>query len=90
MHDTICDSSFKVDLRILHDKIKQRCNTENDVTIVEAAEEDLGNAKFVSDRSKLSVESKTIIDRYLMDGVNITSVDSLQISGLQVFFKYIS
>ncbi|KAG1046726.1 hypothetical protein G6F43_010801 [Rhizopus delemar] len=86
MHDTICDSSFKVDLRILHDKIKQRYNTENDVAIMEAAVEGSGNAKFVSDRFKLSIENKMIIDRYLMDGVDITSVDSLQISGLQVFF----
>ncbi|KAG0822499.1 hypothetical protein G6F18_011751 [Rhizopus arrhizus] len=86
MHDTIRDSSFKVDMRILHDKIKQRYNTENDIAIMEASEEGHGNAKFVNDRVKLSIESKTIIDRYLMDGVDITSVDSLQISGLQVFF----
>ncbi|EIE85663.1 hypothetical protein RO3G_10373 [Rhizopus delemar RA 99-880] len=58
MHDTICDSSFKVDLRILHDKIKQRYNTENDVAIMEAAVEGSGNAKFVSDRFKLSIEKQ--------------------------------
>lgn len=85
MNDTISDTTFKVDLRILHDKIQQRYNTENGIAVMEAAEEDPGNAKFVADRCKLSIENKMIIDRYLMDGVCINSVDSLQICGLQVF-----
>lgn len=34
---------------------------------------------------KLSIENKTIVDRYLLDGVMIKSMDSLQISGLEAF-----
>jgi hypothetical protein len=86
LHDTISDASFKIDLRIIDDKLKQRYNTENDIAVMEAAEEDAGNAKFIFDRCKLSIENKMIIDKYLMNGVAISSVDSLQISGLQVFF----
>jgi hypothetical protein len=86
MHDTVSDTNFKVDLRIINDKIIQRYNTENDIAVAEVAEEDSGDAKFVSDRYKISIENKVIIDRYLLDGVKIISVDALQISGLQVFF----
>ncbi|KAL4207380.1 hypothetical protein CU097_005653 [Rhizopus azygosporus] len=84
--DTISDASFKVDLRILNDKLEQRYNTEYDIAIMKAAEEDPGNTKFISDRCKLSIKNKVIIDKYLMDGVNIISIDSLQNSGLQAFF----
>lgn len=85
MNDTISDTTFKVDLRILHYKIQQRYNTENDIAVMEAAEEEPGNAKFVADRCKLSIENKIIIDIYLIDDVCISSVNSLQICGLQAF-----
>ncbi|GAA5816146.1 hypothetical protein MFLAVUS_009672 [Mucor flavus] len=84
--DTISDGRLKVDMRILNDKTKQRYNFESDISVMEASEEYPGDAKFISDRCKLSIENKTIIDRFLVDGIKITSVDSLQISGLEVFF----
>ncbi|RCH91528.1 hypothetical protein CU097_010378 [Rhizopus azygosporus] len=80
MQGTISDASFKVDLRVLNDKLKQRYNTEYDRTIMEAAENGPGNTKFISNRCKLSIKNKVVIDKYLMDGVNIISIDPLQIS----------
>ncbi|KAI9258711.1 hypothetical protein EDC94DRAFT_641369 [Helicostylum pulchrum] len=86
LHDTIAGGNLKVDLRIINDNMVQRYNTENDVSVMEAAEECPSDAKFISDRFKLSIENKTIIDRFLLNGVKIYSVDSLQISGLEIFF----
>ncbi|KAG1443983.1 hypothetical protein G6F56_010473 [Rhizopus delemar] len=83
--DTVKDMSLKVDLRILHDGIKQRYNIENEVGVVEVAEEDPGDAKFNGDRCKVLIENKAIIDRYLLDGCFVDSVDSLQICGLEIF-----
>ncbi|RCH80516.1 hypothetical protein CU097_001015, partial [Rhizopus azygosporus] len=74
---------FKVDMRLVNDKIKQCHSIENDVSIMEATEEYAGDAKFVSDRCKLSIENKTITDRFLLDSVKTTSIDSLQICGLE-------
>ncbi|KAI8334460.1 hypothetical protein BD560DRAFT_316863, partial [Blakeslea trispora] len=51
-----------------------------------AAAEDTGDAKFISDRFKLSIENKVIIDNYLLDGVLLSSVNSLQVSGLGIYF----
>lgn len=76
LHDTISDARFKVDMRIINDKIKQRHNIENEVSIMEAAEEYAGDAKLVFYRCKLSIESKTIIDRFSLDSVKTTSIDS--------------
>lgn len=73
-------------MRILNDKMNQHYNVEHDVSVMEAAEEAPGDAKFVSDRCKLSIENKTIIDIFLLNGVRITSIGSLQISGLEAFF----
>lgn len=86
LHDTMADKMLKVDMRVLNDKIIQRHNVENDISVMEAAEEAPGEAKFVLDRCKLSIENKTIIDRFLLNGVKILSINSLQISGLEVFF----
>ncbi|KAG2195016.1 hypothetical protein INT47_005616, partial [Mucor saturninus] len=52
MHDTISDIVLKVDVRIIHDSIKQRYNVENEVGVAEAAEENPGKVKFHSDRCK--------------------------------------
>ncbi|KAI8051705.1 hypothetical protein BDF21DRAFT_441288 [Thamnidium elegans] len=78
LYNTISDVRLKVDRRILNDKINQRYNIENDISVMDV--------KFVSDRCKLSIENKTIIDKFLLDGVKITSIDSLQIPGLDFFF----
>ncbi|EIE80406.1 hypothetical protein RO3G_05111 [Rhizopus delemar RA 99-880] len=66
--------------------MKQRYNAERDVAVLEAAEEDAGNAKFVFDRFKISIENKAIIDNYLLDGALLNSVNSLQVSGLGIYF----
>lgn len=89
MHDTVFDTNFKVHLLIINSIIIQRYNTENDIAVAGVAEEDSGDAWFVSIRYKISIENKVIIDRYLLDGIKIISVDALQISGLQLFFKHI-
>ncbi|CAO3693081.1 unnamed protein product [Rhizopus stolonifer] len=85
-HLTVKDMSLKVDLRILHDSIKQRYNVENEVGVAEAAEEGPGDSKFKSDRCKVLIESKAVVDRYLLDGCFVDNVDSLQICGLEIFF----
>lgn len=86
LHDTIKDLTFKVDMRILHDRISQHHNVESEVEVVEAAEEDPEDIKFNSDRCKVLIENKAIVDRYLMEGCFVDNVDSLQICGLKVFF----
>ncbi|KAG1472311.1 hypothetical protein G6F56_001610 [Rhizopus delemar] len=86
LHDTIGDMVLKVDLRIIHDSIKQRHNFENEVGVAEAAEENPGSAKFNSDRCKVLIESKAIVDRFILDGCPIDNVDSLQICGMEAYF----
>ncbi|KAG1166505.1 hypothetical protein G6F36_012918 [Rhizopus arrhizus] len=46
LHDTIGDIVLKVDLRIIHDSIKQRYNVENEVGVAEVAEENPGSIYF--------------------------------------------
>ncbi|KAI8890553.1 hypothetical protein K501DRAFT_168606 [Backusella circina FSU 941] len=86
LNDAVSDATLKVDLRIINDKTIQRYNVEYDMTVMEAAEEDAGNKKFVLDRCKLSIETKVIIDDHLMNGVLTSSVTSLQISGFTIYF----
>ncbi|OBZ91643.1 hypothetical protein A0J61_00313 [Choanephora cucurbitarum] len=66
--------------------MKQRYNTEHDVAVLEAAAEDAGNPKFIFDRVKISIENKVIIDNHLLDGSLLSSVNYLQVSGLEVHF----
>ncbi|KAI9275280.1 hypothetical protein EDC94DRAFT_638353 [Helicostylum pulchrum] len=84
--DTISDLLLKVDMRILHDSVRQRFNVETDLGVLEAAEEDPGDVKYTSDRCKVTIESKAIIDKFVLDGCLIDSVDSLQVSGLELHF----
>lgn len=67
LHDTIGYIVLKVDLRIIHDSMKQRCNVENEVGVAEAAEENPGKLKFNSDHSKVLIESKAMVDRFVLD-----------------------
>ncbi|GAA5795128.1 hypothetical protein HPULCUR_000480 [Helicostylum pulchrum] len=73
-------------MRILHDSVRQRFNVETDLGVLEAAEEDPGDVKYTSDRCKVTIESKAIIDKFVLDGCLIDSVDSLQVSGLELHF----
>ncbi|KAG2195018.1 hypothetical protein INT47_005618 [Mucor saturninus] len=82
----IGDIVLKVDLRIIHDSIKQRYNVENEVGVAEAAEESPGKVKFSSDRCKVLIESKVIVDRFILDSCHIDNVDSLQICGMEIYF----
>lgn len=86
LHDTIGDMVLKVDLRIIHNSVKQRYNVENEVGVAEAAEENPGRAKFNSDRCKVLIESKAIVDRFILNGCHIDNVDSLQICGKEIYF----
>ncbi|EIE87918.1 hypothetical protein RO3G_12629 [Rhizopus delemar RA 99-880] len=86
VHDTVSDLLLKVDLRILHDRVRQRYNIETDVGVFEAAEEEPVNAKYVGDRCKVMIESKAVIDRFVLDGCLIDSVDPLQVCGLEIHF----
>ncbi|CEP11105.1 hypothetical protein [Parasitella parasitica] len=54
VHDTVSDLLLKVDLGILHDKVRQRYNFETDVGVFEAAEEEPGNVKYIGDRCRAS------------------------------------
>ncbi|KAL7326746.1 hypothetical protein PS15p_209036 [Mucor circinelloides] len=77
--------SLKVDLRVLDDEVIQRYNQETEVAVAEFAKSLPGYAKFTSDRSKLQIEAKVVIDNHIRNDTNITSVESLQICGLEVF-----
>lgn len=90
LHDTVTNLPLKVDMRILHDRRRQGFDVETNVGAMEAAEEDPGDAKYLSDRCKVLVESKAMIDKFLLDGCLIDTVDSLQICGLEVYFGSIS
>lgn len=78
LHDTIGDVVLKADLRTLHDNIKQRYNVESEAGVAEAAEKNPGAVKFKSNRSKVLIESKAVIDRSILDGYHIDNVDSLR------------
>ncbi|KAG2230781.1 hypothetical protein INT48_006803 [Thamnidium elegans] len=86
LNDTVSETALNVDLRVLNDKMKQRYNVEHDIAVLEAAEGDPGNTKFIFDRFKISIENKVIIDNYLLDGALLSSVNSLQVSGLGIHF----
>ncbi|KAL0138629.1 hypothetical protein V8B55DRAFT_1564823 [Mucor lusitanicus] len=86
LHDTVTNLPLKVDMRILHDRRRQGFDVETNVGAMEAAEEDPGDAKYLSDRCKVLVESKAMIDKFLLDGCLIDTVDSLQF----VYFGSIS
>lgn len=88
MNDTISEASLKVDLRVINDKIKQRYNVEHDVAVMEAAEEDAGDSKFIFDRCKLSIGSKGTFNKYLLDGAPINYMSLVQVSGLGVPFLH--
>lgn len=77
--------SLKVDLRVLDDEVVQRYSQETEVAVAKFAKSSPGCAKFTSDRSKLQIEAKVVIDNHIRNDTNITSVDSLQICGLEVF-----
>lgn len=53
---------------------------------METTEEDAENCKFISDRCKLSIGNKIIIDNCLLDCALTSFVKSLQISGFTIYF----
>ena len=60
--------NLKVDIRVLHDGLKQRNNVAKEVEVTEFAEEGPGDARFNGDRCKVHIENEAVINRYLMDG----------------------
>ncbi|KAI9357551.1 hypothetical protein BD770DRAFT_472877 [Pilaira anomala] len=79
-----------VNLGILHDRIRQGQNVEIDIGAMEAAEEQSGDPKYIFDKCKVLLESKAMIDRFLLDGCLVDSVDSLQICGLEAHFVHLT
>ncbi|KAI8886859.1 hypothetical protein K501DRAFT_292609 [Backusella circina FSU 941] len=86
VHDTVSDLPLKVNRRTLHDRVRQRYNVKTDISAFEAAEEKPGNVKYINDRFKVMIESKAVIDRFVLDGCLIDSVNSLQVCGLEIHF----
>ncbi|KAI7898204.1 uncharacterized protein BX663DRAFT_533437 [Cokeromyces recurvatus] len=86
LHDTIGDMVLKVDLCIIHDSMKQRYNVENEIGVIEAAEENPGSIKFNSDQCKVLIESKAIVGRFILNSCHIDNVNSLQICGMEIYF----
>ncbi|RCH84985.1 hypothetical protein CU097_007688 [Rhizopus azygosporus] len=76
VRDTVSDLLLMAGLRILHNRVRQRYNIETDVGTFEAAEEVPENAKYIGDRCKVMIESKAIIDKFVLDGRLIDSIDS--------------
>ncbi|CAO3625749.1 unnamed protein product [Mucor hiemalis] len=60
---------------------RQGQNVETDIGAMEAAEEQPGDAK-----CKVLLESKAMVDRFLLDGRLVDSADSLQMCGLEAHF----
>lgn len=85
-HITVSDILLKADLRILRSEIRPRYKVETDFGAFEAAEEEPEDFKYTSGRCKVLIESKDIIDKFVLDGCLIDSVDSLQLCGLKIRF----
>jgi hypothetical protein len=86
LHDTVSDLLSKADSRVLHDQVRQRHDVESDVGVFEAAEESQRDAMYIGNRCKVVIKSKTVIDKFVLDGCLIDSADSLQVCGLEVHF----
>lgn len=87
--ETLIWRRLKVDLRVLKDEIVLRYNKEAEVA--EFAKSSPGFfVKFSSDRCKLQIEAKLIIDNRVSNDIDITSVDSLKICGLEIFINSLS
>ncbi|KAG1131418.1 hypothetical protein G6F61_006652 [Rhizopus arrhizus] len=59
MKDISNDNGFKIDLRVINNKAVQRYNKESEVTVTEAAKNNPGLFKFMSDRCKLLSGNKS-------------------------------
>ncbi|CEJ04039.1 hypothetical protein RMCBS344292_18009 [Rhizopus microsporus] len=89
--DSVGDSSgvsesigFKVDVRAVYDRFSARKNLkEVDTANVEMARADASIGKITSDRTKLFIENKCVIDRLVFEGVNKEDavIPCLQITG---------
>lgn len=90
MKDFSDESGFKIDLRVINDRTVQRSNEESEVTVAEAAKDDPGPFKFMSDRCKLLSENEVIIDNFLHDSDNINTVYSIQFCGLKMSIMSLS
>jgi hypothetical protein len=75
---------LKVDLRILFDKTIQRFNVEHDISSGEFSKYDPGQLKYQSDRCKLMIEGKTIVNNMVSCGLNLHTIPILQICGTEL------
>ncbi|GAA5798396.1 hypothetical protein HPULCUR_003798 [Helicostylum pulchrum] len=77
-------TDLKIDLRVLLDTTVQRHNVENDVSSGEFAKYDPGRLKHQSDRCKLMIEGKIIINNMISRDIDICSIPILQICGTEL------
>jgi hypothetical protein len=55
VYDTVFDLLLKVNLMVLHDRVRQRYNIEANASVFEAVEEEPGNAKYIGDICKVMI-----------------------------------
>ncbi|KAI9354761.1 hypothetical protein BD770DRAFT_392159 [Pilaira anomala] len=84
------NTSLKIDLRIIIDKMIQRRNVENEIASGEFAKYDPGNLKCQSDRCKVMIEGKTVINNVISRGLEMTYIPVLHICGTELYFLVIS
>lgn len=77
-------ADLKIDLRILFDKTIQRFNVEHDISSGEFSKYDPGHLKYQSDRCKLMIEGKTIINNLVSRGLDLHTIPILQICGTEL------
>ncbi|KAI9274146.1 hypothetical protein EDC94DRAFT_580098 [Helicostylum pulchrum] len=77
-------TDLKIDLRVLLDTTVQRHNVENDISSGEFAKYDPGRLKHQSDRCKLMIEGKIIINNMISRDIDICSIPILQICGTEL------
>ncbi|CAO3698699.1 unnamed protein product [Rhizopus stolonifer] len=87
--DATSSSGFKVDLRVLKDTLSRR-RKEADKANVEIAKGNASLIKVTSDRTKLHIESKVVLDKLIREvpekDKNVC-IPSLQLAGTSIFTK---
>jgi hypothetical protein len=90
IYNIISNLLSKADARVLHDQVRQRHDAEFDVGVLEVAEESHGGVDYIDDRCKMMIDSKAVIDKFVLDRCLIDSVDALQVSSLTLHFVNVS
>jgi hypothetical protein len=75
---------LKIDMRIILDKVIQMRNVEYDVCSGKFSKYDPGNLKHQSDRCKVMIEGKNIINQLVFYDIDICNIPVLQICGFEL------